>query len=66
MRARTVPFDRRMDFVLPRSLFEAVGMAAAARMQSRNSWLRLAILEQLRRERDVRVENARSIRSQAS
>jgi hypothetical protein len=64
MRARTAAYDSRLDFVCPAELAEAVTAAARARLQSKNSWLRMAVIERLKQEQ--RVENVRSTRPSAS
>jgi hypothetical protein len=58
MRARSAPYDRRLDFVLPSALAEAVVTAAQARMQSVNSWLRAACIQQLREQELRSGDNA--------
>jgi hypothetical protein len=66
MRIRNAPeYERRMSFVMPPFLFEAVSEAAASKLMSVNSWLRQACLEQLARSKgtdadvDQRVQQRR-------
>ncbi len=44
-------YPRRLGFVLPQELKEAIEESAKARMCSINSWIRQACLSQLDRER---------------
>jgi serine/threonine protein kinase HipA of HipAB toxin-antitoxin module len=65
MRIRA-PYTARLDFICPEKLAADVATAAALRMQSKNSWLRMAVIERLKQEQDVRVEDKRSTRPSAS
>jgi predicted HicB family RNase H-like nuclease len=47
MRYRAPGYDRRISFVMPPSLYEAVTAAADEKMQSINAWLRQACLSKL-------------------
>lgn len=62
MRTRNAPevsYERRMSFVMPPSLADAVTEAAQAKLMSINSWLRQACLEQLARSKEVDVVQRR-------
>jgi hypothetical protein len=51
MRARTAPaYSRRVGFVLPQELKEAIEQSASSQMCSINSWVRQACLLALARE----------------
>jgi hypothetical protein len=56
MRARA-PYDARLDFVCPAKLAEDVATAAALRMQSVNSWLRMACAAQLREQNETEMRS---------
>jgi hypothetical protein len=53
-----------MDFICPVELSRAVAAAAAARMESKNSWLRMACVQRLRQQHDeMRSDGAAVISS---
>jgi hypothetical protein len=56
MRARA-PYDARLDFVCPAKLAEDVATAAALRMRSVNSWLRMACAAQLREQNETEMRS---------
>ena len=46
-------YPSRISFVMPDQLYEGVKEAAASKMQSINSWLRQACLEQLSKAKET-------------
>jgi hypothetical protein len=56
MRARA-PYTARLDFVCPEKLAADVATAAALRMQSINSWLRMACAAQLREQHETEMRS---------
>jgi predicted HicB family RNase H-like nuclease len=65
MSARSAPavkYDSRLNFVLPSRVADAVTKSAQEKMQSVNSWLRLACIEQLAKD-GVSIRETNTVRS---
>jgi hypothetical protein len=56
---KSVSYERRMGFVAPAKLADAVSRAAADKMQSVNSWLRQACVAALKENDDEKTLRSR-------